>query len=157
MYYTIFAAKGDCRYIIGLDGNIDHAGQVYDRANVLAMGLKDLRQWDKVWAVAYDDDACEIDNILIKVNANVRAKKDKQVVYLVCQTQPAEKYIHTTIYVLSDYRAACLYCQKLNRQFAQNVDLDEQGNFISVKDGALYDDIHYYRVRTMVVDENLVL
>lgn len=66
MDYTIFAQNANGRFIIGLDGQVDNSGMTYDRANVNAIDMHSLKGWDTVWAVAYDNNGDEMDNILIK-------------------------------------------------------------------------------------------
>lgn len=66
MDYTILARNSHGRFVIGLDGHTDHSGATYDRANVSAIAEECLAGWDAVWAVAYNDEGDEIDNILIK-------------------------------------------------------------------------------------------
>lgn len=78
-------------------------------------------------------------------------------VYLVKQTQPSCDYDNQTIYVCSTLEKANEYAQRLNKKFGANCQFDEDWNFIDVDDSYYWDDVHFYSVESMKVDEDLII
>ena len=78
-------------------------------------------------------------------------------VYLVKQTQPSCDYDNQTIYVCSTFERATEYARKLNKKFGQHCQFDEDWDFIDVDDSYDWDNVHFYTVESMTVDQELVL
>lgn len=73
-------------------------------------------------------------------------------VWLVVQHQSSSpEYDNRTVYVCNSMALAEYAAAKLNAQYAENVELDENNLFIDIKDDML--DSHYYTVESYAVEE----
>lgn len=77
----------------------------------------------------------------------------EKIVYVVAQTQTSENYNDLPIYIMSVRLWAEKYAQRLNKEYAYGVYLDNEGNFVNIKNEEM--DYHFYRVIPMVLDEEL--
>lgn len=88
------------------------------------------------------------------------ANENKNVVYLVKQTQYdigcsdiGDCYVGTTIYVCSDEQEATRRARKLNEQYGSGCIFTEDWDFDEIDYDDMCDDLHYYEVEEIVVDE----
>lgn len=73
-------------------------------------------------------------------------------VYLVVQHQTSDaEYDNRTVYVCETHALAEYAAAKLNKKYAENVELDEDNQFIDIKDEML--DSHYYTVEGCAVEQ----
>lgn len=79
----------------------------------------------------------------------------KEFVYLVRQTQPSADYIKTTLYVYTDKEKAYKVARALNKEYGENCNFTKEYDFIDVKDDVYFDDVHYYDVQAMKLNEEL--
>lgn len=68
----------------------------------------------------------------------------KQYVWAVRQTQPAEYYQDRTIAVFDNQEQAERLARSLNEQYGYGVRFDENHDYIESDDDYDYDDVHYY-------------
>ena len=68
----------------------------------------------------------------------------KQYVYLVRQTQTVDYYDERTIAVFTDKEKAYELARKLNKEYGDGCQFDDDYNFI--EPGTDYDSLHYYDV-----------
>lgn len=73
-------------------------------------------------------------------------------IYLVVQTQTTEDVYNYPIYALTSKERAEDYAQKLNREYAYGVKLDDNGNYEYEEE----DVVHYYNVMPLRVNEELI-
>lgn len=73
-------------------------------------------------------------------------------VYLVIQHQTSSpEFDNRTVYVCNTKELAEYAAAKLNRKYAENVELDEDKLFVDIKD---YDkESHYYEVESYAIEE----
>lgn len=79
----------------------------------------------------------------------------KEFVYLVRQTQPSADYIKTTLYVYTDKEKAYKVARALNKEYGENCHFTKEYDFIDVKYDVYFDDVHYYDVQAMKLNEEL--
>lgn len=73
-------------------------------------------------------------------------------VYLVVQHQSTSpEYDNRTVYVCNTRELAEYAAAKLNKEYAENVELDEDNLFIDIKDDML--EWHYYTVDSCAVEK----
>lgn len=76
-------------------------------------------------------------------------------IYLVNQTQPSEVFFNETIYTYSNIEAAEECARRLNLEYANNVILDEAGQFISILDEDDLNSVHYYKVESSILEDTV--
>lgn len=76
-------------------------------------------------------------------------------VYLVRQTQPRCDYINTTIYVMTDKDKAIEYARELNKEYGACCKFTDEYDFIEMDEEYYFDDVHYYDVETMKINQKL--
>lgn len=81
---------------------------------------------------------------------------NKKYVYLVRQTQPVDYYEQKTIYVCSTKERAQEYARKLNLEYGDGCEFTKQGDFIRQKDYVDYENVHYYDIQELELDEPFV-
>lgn len=74
-------------------------------------------------------------------------------IYLVNQTQPAEGYYETTIYVCSTFERAQKYARRLNKAYGEFCVFDENWDFTEYD---MRGDPHYYTVAEAEIDEPMI-
>lgn len=84
-------------------------------------------------------------------------RNDEQRVWLVKQTQPSADYIARTIYICSTQERAMEYARRLNKRWGANCHFDENWDFVDVDNTYYFDDVHFYNVESMPIDEDLVI
>lgn len=73
-------------------------------------------------------------------------------VYLVIQHQSGDPdYDKSVVYTCATEEVAEYAAKKLNKEYAENVELDEYGLFVDVKDWNL--DYHYYDVEYFTIKQ----
>lgn len=76
-------------------------------------------------------------------------------IYLVLQTQPSSDYNEYPIYALDNEEQAVEYARKLNKEYAYGVVLNRKGDYLRCKKDADYDEVHFYTVLPMRLNEKL--
>ena len=74
-------------------------------------------------------------------------------VYLVVQHQTSDpEFDNRTVYVCKTHALAEYAAAKLNKEYAENVNLDEDNQFVDIIDDDL--DCHYYTVEGYAVEQD---
>lgn len=78
-----------------------------------------------------------------------------ELLYMVRQTQPSAGYDKTTIYIYANEEDANRVARKLNKKYGANCEFTEEYDFIAENDDVDYDEIHYYDVKAIRLNEKL--
>ena len=76
-------------------------------------------------------------------------------IYLVLQTQPSSDYNEYPIYALDNEEQAVEYARKLNKEYAEGVVLNSEGDYLRCNKDVDYDGVHFYTVIPMRLNEKL--
>ncbi len=78
-----------------------------------------------------------------------------EVLYMVRQTQPCAGYDNFTIYIYTDEEDANRVARQLNQKYGANCEFTEEYDFIAENDDVDPDEIHYYDVEAITLNEEL--
>ena len=78
-----------------------------------------------------------------------------KLLYMVRQTQPCACYDKTTIYIYTDREDANRVARQLNKEYGANCEFTEEYDFIAENDDVDPNEIHYYDVKAIKLNEEL--
>lgn len=78
-----------------------------------------------------------------------------ELLYMVRQTQPSACYDKTTIYIYTNEEDANRVARRLNKKYGANCEFTEEYDFIAENDNVDPDEIHYYDVEAIKLNQEL--
>lgn len=78
-----------------------------------------------------------------------------KLLYMVRQTQPGAGYDKFTIYIYTNEEDANRVARQLNQKYGANCEFTEEYDFIAENDDIDYDEIHYYDVEAIELNQEL--